>query len=600
MNKFFVFITIIFTITSPLKAIDNGLDSLMLIVDKTNNNKKLELLEIYTRKYPTNVELIKEFAKEAKKQSNYLYLAAAYKSNVYLYTRMGNQDSIRLYLNLTDETIRLFDNKNDIKKSAGEKKIYDNIMKMLYTTKTAFYLHEGKYDLALLEINRALENPQIEKNDDFENQLYNLSGIGYLNTKKYDEALACFEEAYKLIIKIADKNNIGKYSYYMSLEGMGAAYAGMGKYDEAVLITDTLISKIEEERKNSLLIHGENAEDNFVYNYFKHQALIYSARWDIKINELERARIKLNQVDFFLKENFNMNSPHTDFHIYYIVEAEYHLETQEYNISEKYITSLIDRLSIKEQYPLYYTANELLAKVLNVQGKGQKSYEIISDLNRVNDSINTINFSNQLAEINILYEVDKSKMLAEQKELELKNTQTILTVILIGFLISLLIIYFIYQNRKKIVEKNRQLYNQYKSIEDRDKKIRELQNIKNGLTDKGEGTSDLYQVLIDKLDKYMEETNAFLNSDINREELALELCTNRQYLIEAIKEKTNKTFNEYIYSYRLKFAYELIVSDKEKTINEVINESGFTTRATFYKMFKATYGLTPSELRGLL
>lgn len=582
-----------------LMANNIKLDSLEQAIIESNGKTKLELLEEYIKRDPTNDKMIKKLEIEATTQHSYLNLASAYKSKVYYYTRVGNLDSTRLYLNLTEQALNAFDDKEGYARNEDDKKKYDNIFKMLYTTRTALYLHEGKYDLALLEINNVLNNSKVDKTADFENQLYTLSGMAYLHTKKYEEALNSFEEAYRLVEQTSDKSNIGKYSYYMALEGKGSAYAGLDRYEDAILVVDTLINKIEKESEVYKATNGENPEADFIYAYFKHKATIFAALWDIKTNELQKARAQLDEVKTFIEETLNTNPPHTDFDIYYVVEAEYYLKTKQYSISEQYVISLIDRLSIQGQFLLYHKASELLAKILEAQGKSKEAYNLVVDLSKLNDSINTANFSSQLAEMNILYEVDKSKMLAEQRKSELKSTRIILSVIAFAFLLSLFIIYLIYKNRLKLIEENRQLYNQYKSIEDRNRKIKELQAIQEALTAKEEQTTDVYQELIEKLDKYLNGSKIYLDSDVNREKVALEIGTNRQYLIEAIKEKTGKTFNEYIYSYRLKYAYDLIVNHKEKTISDVLNESGFPTRATFYKAFKDTYGLTPSELRSL-
>lgn len=82
--------------------------------------------------------------------------------------------------------------------------------------------------------------------------------------------------------------------------------------------------------------------------------------------------------------------------------------------------------------------------------------------------------------------------------------------------------------------------------------------------------------------------------------LALAIGTNRQYLIEAIKAQTGQTFNEYIYSHRVKFAYTLIEANRSKNLSEVGTESGFLTRSTFNRAFKEVYGMNPGEFKELL
>lgn len=438
MSKIYFFLCLILlSVTSLTLKANNTTDSLMQNINKANKVEKFELLEEYIRREPTNVDMIDELQKEAIKQSCFLNLASAYKAKVYYYTRIGNIDSIRVYLSLTGNALNLFDEIHKDKIPKEEKKKYDNIFKMLYTTKTALYLHAGKYDLALMEIKSVLQNTKVDKTDDFENQLYTLSGMAYLHTKKYNEALSSFRKAYELVNQMSNDSNLGKYSYYMALEGIGSAYAGLNKYKDATLVTDSLINKIEEEHEEYIAKNNSNSESNFIYGYFKHKALTYAARWNIKENELKKARLQLNEVEIFIKNQLNTSPPHTDFDIYYIIEAEYHIKEHKYNISEKYLTSLINRLSIQEQFPIYYTANELLATVLEAQGKYKEAYKLAIDLNKVNDSINTMSFSGQLAEMNILYEVDKSRLLAEQRRSDLKNTQIVLSVTVFAFFLFL-------------------------------------------------------------------------------------------------------------------------------------------------------------------
>lgn len=596
MRRIFLFLfLLLLTSFSNTKA--ENTDSLLTVVNKANHTDRLELLETFTRKYPANIDLLEAQEKEAREQESYLHLASAYKSKVYYYTRIGNLDSTRLYLNQTEKALDLYTN-TKTPKGEDKRKFY-NIFKMLYTTRTALYLHEGKYNLALLEINWVLDNPKVDKTDDFENQLHTLSGMAYLHTKKYAEALSSFQEAGKLVEKTSNDSNIGKYSYYMVMEGISSTYAGLNNYTEALHVTDSLINKIEEEYKKNEAVNGLNPEAEYVYEYFKYKALMFKTLWLVKTNQLQKAKLDLDKVQWFLKEKLGTNPQHTDFDLFYLVEAEYYLNKKEYAVSEQSIRTLINRLSIQEQFPLYYQSNDLLSKILDAQGKNKEAFNLVVDLSKISDSINTMNFSDQLAEMNILYEVDKSKMLAEQRKSELKNTQIILAVIGIALILSLITGCTIYRSKKSLLEKNRQLYKQNQSIEDRNRKIKELEAIQNNLVIGNGQEINLHQDIVEKLDAYFEDDKAYLDQDVNRERIALEIGTNRQYLIEAIKEKTGKTFNEYINSYRLKYAYDLIVNDKDKTISEILNESGFSTRATFYKTFKEMYGLTPSELRDL-
>lgn len=100
-----------------------------------------------------------------------------------------------------------------------------------------------------------------------------------------------------------------------------------------------------------------------------------------------------------------------------------------------------------------------------------------------------------------------------------------------------------------------------------------------------------------QLEKYMFENEAYKDPNINREELAISLNTNRQYLSSAIKDETGLTFTNYINKYRLDNARKLLLEDDKAAIDDIIIESGFSSRSTFHRLFKERYGMAPHEFK---
>ena len=68
------------------------------------------------------------------------------------------------------------------------------------------------------------------------------------------------------------------------------------------------------------------------------------------------------------------------------------------------------------------------------------------------------------------------------------------------------------------------------------------------------------------------------------------------YLSILIKNKIGITFKDYLTNLRILHAKELLVQ-KEKSIQEIYEESGFASKQTFYRTFKNEVGLTPDEFR---
>ncbi|WP_250253678.1 AraC family transcriptional regulator [Chryseobacterium sp. Marseille-Q3244] len=100
-----------------------------------------------------------------------------------------------------------------------------------------------------------------------------------------------------------------------------------------------------------------------------------------------------------------------------------------------------------------------------------------------------------------------------------------------------------------------------------------------------------------ELDKYMRYNNYFTNPSIKLSGLCSELKTNINYLSRAIDYKGYKNFNQYLNSLRINYVKNLIEkSDLTKvTLMYIYTGAGFTSQATFNRVFKQFEGITPSE-----
>ncbi|RXM51961.1 MULTISPECIES: helix-turn-helix domain-containing protein [unclassified Chryseobacterium] len=105
------------------------------------------------------------------------------------------------------------------------------------------------------------------------------------------------------------------------------------------------------------------------------------------------------------------------------------------------------------------------------------------------------------------------------------------------------------------------------------------------------------EILFFELDKYMKHNNYFTNPSIKISGLCSELKTNINYLSRAIDYKGYKNFNQYLNSLRIKHVKDLIKkSDLTKvTLMYIYTGAGFTSQATFNRVFKQLEGITPSE-----
>lgn len=120
---------------------------------------------------------------------------------------------------------------------------------------------------------------------------------------------------------------------------------------------------------------------------------------------------------------------------------------------------------------------------------------------------------------------------------------------------------------------------------------------------------EFIQYLSDKILKKNEKNESLLNQsileyidshlmdeDFNLNTVSYQLNLNRNYLARLIKEKTGKTFNEYVNFKKIAAAKELLRSTR-LSVEEIAHQTGFSYSHYFIKIFKAQEGVTPGQYR---
>ncbi|BBI36543.1 helix-turn-helix domain-containing protein [Cohnella abietis] len=99
--------------------------------------------------------------------------------------------------------------------------------------------------------------------------------------------------------------------------------------------------------------------------------------------------------------------------------------------------------------------------------------------------------------------------------------------------------------------------------------------------------------IVDYVLAYMERHSG---EDISQEDIAGKLNISIGYMGKYIKNKTGKTFNEYLEEIRISKA-KLILTETDDKIHEVANKVGYQNANSFTRMFKRITGATPGEYR---
>lgn len=104
-------------------------------------------------------------------------------------------------------------------------------------------------------------------------------------------------------------------------------------------------------------------------------------------------------------------------------------------------------------------------------------------------------------------------------------------------------------------------------------------------------------VLMQRICELMEKEKLFQNPELKISDVASALGTNRTYLSDCINSQRDCSFTQFVNAYRVEYAKELLRNRPEIKISEVYTLSGFSCENTFFRIFKAHTGKTPSEYR---
>lgn len=104
---------------------------------------------------------------------------------------------------------------------------------------------------------------------------------------------------------------------------------------------------------------------------------------------------------------------------------------------------------------------------------------------------------------------------------------------------------------------------------------------------------------IAKLTHVMEKEKVYHDMDISLQTLAEKVSATPHILSQVLNEKLNRSFPDFINSYRVEEARKIFESPKgaERKNSAVADEVGFNNLGVFYKAFKKFTGMTPNEYK---
>ena len=209
---------------------------------------------------------------------------------------------------------------------------------------------------------------------------------------------------------------------------------------------------------------------------------------------------------------------------------------------------------------------------------------------RIRQLTDSIQQQERQADVEQLQEIKQQEEEIIRKQQSLMIHRIVLVAIALLLLMAIYIIWRIRCHNRQLTEKNRSLYEQ---IQQREKVEAEEQR---QLQAQPEEKLTQNQLLYRRLCELMKKSDVFTDPDTNHETLASLLGTNYQYVYAALRECADTTPADYLNRLRIQYAAQLLEKSDE-SIGLIIEQSGFTNRTTFARLFAAYYSMTPSEYR---
>lgn len=94
-----------------------------------------------------------------------------------------------------------------------------------------------------------------------------------------------------------------------------------------------------------------------------------------------------------------------------------------------------------------------------------------------------------------------------------------------------------------------------------------------------------------------ENTKKFVHSNINIENVAKELYTNRTYLSNYINTYKKKSFKQWICDLRINEAKQLLLSEPQVSVTDIAYRVGFSDKSNFTNRFSKNVGESPKKWR---
>ena len=222
--------------------------------------------------------------------------------------------------------------------------------------------------------------------------------------------------------------------------------------------------------------------------------------------------------------------------------------------------------------------------------KAGRTAEALMMSDRIRLLTDSIRQKERRADVEQLQEIQQQEEEITRRHQSLTIHRIVLVAVILLLLMTIYIIRRIHSYNRRLAEKNYSLYEQMQQRQQAE--VEEQRQLEALPEEKLTQNQQLYR----RLCELVKNPDVYTDSDTNHETLARLLGTNYQYVYAALRECADTTPADYLNCLRIQYAAQLL-EKSDDPIGLIIEQSGFTSRTTFARLFAAYYSMTPSEFR---
>lgn len=499
------------------------------------------------------------------------------------------------------------------------------------------YTMKGNIKEAYSHLDHAQQIGEHFRNDSALCSVYNGWGLYASNVQKdYYQALTHFFKGveaakrvrYDRLYSILLCNISG--IYYLKKDATGLKYAlqcydlGHEKNDSYLIYsgsTNTAYMYYLKGDYSSALKYVQEAEFIMRQNDFYDQANVYNLYGYIlyQLNKVEEA------LEYFHKSLEQKEKSHlSSIMNTYLGYADVLMKQGRF---DRAIEMLQVGLDTSQKQPNAIYRSDLLhalSACYEKNGMHEQALEYYKRFQQETDSLYNAERERAVGEIRARYDLERQENEIKQSKLELlekENKVQLLIAGLIGVWIVASLLYYLYRRKNKlylaIVRQNQEAIQREQRLQERIVKqaaalscrpeaallVSAAQPIEaTSLSTEKYASSSLTeerkQELFQRLDVLMRVEKAYTDNLLTKEKVAEKLGTNRTYLSQIINEQTKQTFTQWVNGIRIQEAIRQLSDPNNRTVLKALSaELGFNSTTTFYSLFQAATGMTPTQYR---